>query len=499
VVSSGYDISLNGDQPALDTGDDQVDIIFDNVNFEYVQVVGDSSSYSAVNIHLNDCEVRPTTGVAMTSYSKADATEEGTDFVRPSFNATHCRFYGPKWYEKIGVTSSPFGNHFIYVHPTSNVSIEQCELRGCKQNGVQFQGESHLAGPGQQSVIGNLFEENGTHMIGAQSQDDRSRTVVANNTFKGEGRIQFRGDFLFADNYVEVNTSPALGLVDQGTDDSQRDFAFSIKDNNFVIKNWTASNSVIDLVRDGIHHGSIENNVFRRDDSLAVGTVLFLGQLGSVATTDLAYFYFSNNKYLFDGTGGFTGWNSYSANVQFKNEYVKGMENLFSTTEVGSGGVIDVSDCEWVLDAAGATEKIAMACAHTGWTITGKGNKLGNASYVVDDENQFFLHLRRGRNPTAIAAAIEIFPDASYTEHEVAGITQIQTITLGTTGNIVANAVSSSEHQDAFTGSITLILEDGITIGHATLGNITNGPYVTVGAEAIDLLRTSAGNWIIKE
>ena len=492
-LSAGYHIGAASGS-GLDTGIDSIDVHYKNVAFHYIGAFSKVSSDSAVNLLMENCEVINNTGVPITSYGNRTGTE-GTDWTRPWVRVEGSAFHGGA---ELG--GAPFGNHFMYFHAQADVIVSGNHIEGCYNIAVQFQ-TSSLAGvnPGSHVIAGNYFENNEQHVITAGSKDDQSRIRITGNTFDGGGQIGIRADCDFVGNTLIVERTPAFAMVDDNTDDTLRDFHLNVVGNTFLIRAVSGANAVFSLSRDGAHSVNFAENIIKRDAVLSGASQVFIGQAGSAASGDLADFYFHDNVYDIDGTGGWLGWFLYSGHYRFENEHVDSLEALALTVEAGAGGTIRVDNCEFQMEDEPTAQRAALAITHTGWTFSGKGNHFHDASYIDNDSAEnHLLEFGDGRNPTSITAAATVYPDASYTQHVVTGTTTIDTITVGVTGNeAVDGGAAATNYEDVWTGAIMLIVPDTLTLSGA--GNIANGPYTATGAEALTLIRQDDDTWLIAE
>jgi len=491
-VSAGYHIGPTSGS-GLDTGTDRVEVIFNGVTFDYTVPFLKAGSDSAVDVIMHNCSVYESVGVSISNFGNVTGTE-GTDWMRPRVLVEGCKFVGGR---ATGVT--PFGNHFLYSHTHIHTRVNNSHLEGSHNNAVQFQ-RSDLAGvtPGSQIVTSNYFLNNEQHLISGASDDDQSRLHAEGNVFQ-KGRVSIRADATIVGNqFIVEGASTTLSLTDDGTDDTLRDFLVNIRANTFLLREAPGSNVVVNFGRDGDHTIVFAGNFIKRDPALAASATLFFGNAGSLASDDLGQYYFHDNVYDIDGTGGINGWQLYSGKYSFEREIVDGMEQLFYSAEIGASSTVSVSNCRFSTPAAtAANQRDAFVLSHSGWTLSGAGNLLGDAIYVDNPQaDDLYFNFRAGRNPTSITAAATIYPDPSYNSHVVSGTTTINTINVGVTGNVQVDA-DATNHQDAWTGSLMLIIPSGLTFSAA--GNISNGPYTSTNAEAITLVKQNDNTWLIHD
>jgi hypothetical protein len=474
-------------------GEDEFNTYFRNVRFVGAPPYTGVSSKGAKNVTMLQCDILDVPAVAVNLYVN-DTGTEGVDWKRPNMLLDGCRF------EMRETLAPPFGNHFLYSHPQPNVRVVNSVFIECRNIAVQFQGESGVAGAGAQIVANSYFNNNFRHFINAQCEDDRSRAIVTGCYFNGTGRLEFRGDVIFSNNFVRGVTSPTLSFTDATTDDTLRKETYLFSNNTFIIAGVNHPNAWASLVRDGEMIVKFSGNIWRRDPGLADDTTFFLGAIGSVTNADtLAEVTFENETYSFDTDGSALGWFLYPAkSYEFIDCRFDGPEAIALTGMASGGTDLRFTDCRFEYeDSFADSQKVAVSIGHSGWTLLGSGNQFSDNSYLDNDANvSGFLEFADRRNPTSITAAATVYVDPSYDTHVVTGTTTISTISIGVTGNVAANAAATN-HAKLWTGEVTLIVPSGLTLNSG--GNIDNGPYTSSGADAITLVRQASGNWLILE
>ena len=474
-------------------GEDEFNTYFRNVRFVGAPPYTGVSSKGAKNVTMLQCDILDVPAVAVNLYVN-DTGTEGVDWKRPNMLLDGCRF------EMRETLAPPFGNHFLYSHPQPNVRVVNSVFIECRNIAVQFQGESGVAGAGAQIVANSYFNNNFRHFINAQCEDDRSRAIVTGCYFNGTGRLEFRGDVIFSNNFVRGVTSPTLSFTDAVTDDNLRKETYLFSNNTFIIAGVNHPNAWASLVRDGEMIVKFSGNIWRRDPGLADDTTFFLGAIGSVTNAHtLAEVTFENETYSFDTDGSAVGWFLYPAkSYEFIDCRFDGPEAIAQTGMASGGTDLRFTDCRFEYeDSFADSQKVAVSIGHSGWTLLGSGNQFSDNSYLDNDANvSGFLEFADRRNPTSITAAATVYVDPSYDTHVVTGTTTISTISIGVTGNVAANAAATN-HAKLWTGEVTLIVPSGLTLNSG--GNIDNGPYTSSGADAITLVRQASGNWLILE
>jgi hypothetical protein len=488
LVQAGYDIGATMGS-GVDTGTDRITCEMVNCEFEYISVFNKTNSNSTVNARITNCLIKNNLGVSIYLGGSNGGTVEGVDFQRSDNLIADNVFIGPKETGDI-----PFGSHFIYTQTEGNTVISNNILRGSFTYAVDFQSESLPNGAGNQLVEGNAFDNNQWHIWGGQAQDKRSALNITGNSFRRDGIVALRGDASFTGNYAEIITSPWFGVSSTPGDVLQQPDDFVISNNQFVIKSVTGSNAVIGLEREGDHKVLFSNNVIKIDPDIT--TTVYMGSLGDTEGTDLPTIILSNNLYDYDtGTRDVFGWYTYQCNLICDGERAYNITALVIPVADGGGGSITLSNCTLDPSDLAAAKRFGISCAQPNWSINGTNNKFFGGCFQVMPGDQL-ITMGQGRNPTSITAAATVYVDPSYDEHVVTGTTTIDTIDIGVTGNVAANGAGTN-HNDAWSGSITLIVPSGLTISAG--GNIANGPITTTGVDAIRLIRIDDDTWRIVE
>ena len=489
VVSAGYHIGATSGS-GLDTGLDRVGVNFKDAAFHYISAFDKTNCNSAVDLTIDGCLATNNTGVFATIGATSGGIIENSTFLRPFVKVTNSVFIGVK-----ETLATPFGNHFFYTHSVANANFTGNTLQGCLANAIQFQDENTVIPAGLQLVSGNNFDNNLTHIYGAQAEDKRSALNVVGNSFRRDGGIQLRGDAMVSGNYMEVKTTPAINITSTPGDVAFQPDVLTISGNTFVIKSVSGANAVFSFLRNNEHALTFAGNTIKRDPDL-VGTV-YLGTVGDISGGSKPRLIFRDNLYDITNGDEFTsGWFMYEGNYSFDNEKATNVAGFAISQAAGDSSTATFNHVTLdTYDHYTPTIEFGLKFAHSGWIISGQDNKFLSGCFqrMTDDAYLFF---GGGRNLTPITAAATVYIDPSFNEHVVTGTTTINTIDIGVSGNIAANAAGVN-HNDAWSGSITMIVPSGLTFSAA--GNIANGPYTTTTAEAITFTRTDADAWLIKK
>ena len=491
VLSAGYHTGATSGIDGSD-GTNYFNTVYDNCRFEGISPFAGVSSKGAKNLYMHNCEVYDVPGVGISSFIN-DTGTEGVDWARPSTIFESCTF------SMRTATKPPYGNHHYYGHPTGHQRAINSIFLNCYNNAFQIQSESSTGGAGGQLISNCYFKDNESHIVGAQSEDDRSRLVVDGCSFDGIGACQFRGDVIFSNNFVRGDSTSAIVLIDETTDDTQRKETYLFTNNTFIVTQVSTGNAFFSTTRDDEMIVKFQGNIWRRDPSLSVGTQIFLGQAGSSASDTDGEWYFTDEVYEFDTTGAAVGWFLYPAKFyEFRGIRQDGPEAFFITVANTAGTEVRLYDCIYdAEDASGASQKAVFQISHTGWSITGARNRFDNGAWIDNPAGlEGTLLFGEGRNPTDITAAATVYIDPSYHTHNVSGTTTIDTITIGVTGNVAADAAADNP-DDMWTGSIVLLCPSGLTLSAA--GNIANGPYTTTSVDAVRLHWQTNDTWIIEK
>lgn len=481
VYSSGYNIA--DDSSAEST------VIFDNVIVEgFGAAILTTASASGNHIFTRDCLFKNITGVNIGAFS-ADGTED-VNLIRGTIHIDNCYFDNDRTY--------PFGNHFMYIHPHYATAITHSVFKNCWYFAVQFQNQSSTVRGIQQLINGNVFRNNRSHVIGSKNDFDRSALTISDNHFEQDGEVEFRSHVLIDGNTFRPARARAIAVVDSGTDK----YVAKISNNTFhYFSNGNTSNTMVQLATQNAAIFHVEGNTFYIQKDLATNHTIFLGAIGkSAGVADVPRYFFKNNVYSLDSTDNLTGWSAFPCEAWFDGEFWDGSHAMVYTNGAGTEGVtnIDVANCVFDLeDAANPAERAAVSYGHADWTYTGRNNQFKNGAYIINGAGEIgSFHFRQGQSRDSVASAADVYLDPSFDSFQITGTTTINNIYVGASGNVAANAAAVNL-QNMFSGSITLILPNAITLSAA--GNIANGPYTTTGVEAVELQHSPGGAvWYIK-
>ena len=488
VVNTGHHIGATPGS-GLDIGTDRVTVNLLDIQVDYLGAFYKTNTDSAVDLNMTRVTGKDNVGVFTYIGAVASGTTEFVDYLRSDIKIMGCDFLGTKQ-----TLSTPFGSHFFYIHTPVNAVLSGNTFRGCYTNAIQFQSENGTQPAGMQLVTGNHFDNNQTHIYGPQAEEKRSALNIIGNSFHRDGGIQLRGDAMVTGNYMEVYSTPAINIASTAGDVIQQPDVLSVTGNTFVIKSVTGSNAVFAFVRASEHKLTFADNIIKRDPDLT-GTV-YLGTAGDLTGVAKPTLIFKDNLYdITNGSERTDGWFIYEGLYQFENENFHNMVGMFQTQAAGDSSLIEINNCRYQPAALSAALRAGVMVNHAGWTVSGHDNKFLSAAFH-QMSGDAYLEFAGGRNLTSIPSAATVYVDPSFDEHVVTGTTTIDTIDIGVSGNVAANGAGTN-HNDTFTGSITLIVPSGLTISAA--GNLANGPYTSTSADAITLVRQDNDTWLIRK